>query len=92
VVTLLSVIPLAGGIVLGTALALCRIYHIFGWQRFAQAYVTTLRSIPLLLQMFVAYFITKAVYEVMIKACGFRYNAGVRKNNCRLSNVWGNES
>jgi L-cystine transport system permease protein len=64
VVTLLSVIPLVGGIVLGTLLALCRIYHIFGWQRFAQAYVTTLRSIPLLLQMFMAYFITKAVYTV----------------------------
>jgi L-cystine transport system permease protein len=64
VVTLLSVIPLAGGIVVGTLLALCRIYHIFGWRRFAQAYVTTLRSIPLLLQMFVAYFITKALYDV----------------------------
>jgi L-cystine transport system permease protein len=65
VVTLLSVIPLAGGVVLGTILALCRIYHIPGWQRFAQAYVTTLRSIPLLLQMFVAYFITKAVYDIL---------------------------
>jgi L-cystine transport system permease protein len=64
VVTLLSVVPLAGGIVLGTLLALSRIYRIFGWQRFAQAYVTTLRSIPLLLQMFVAYFITKAIYDV----------------------------
>jgi L-cystine transport system permease protein len=64
VVTLLSVVPLLGGVVLGTLLALCRIYHIFGWQRFAQAYVTTLRSIPILLQMFVAYFITKAVYSV----------------------------
>jgi His/Glu/Gln/Arg/opine family amino acid ABC transporter permease subunit len=65
VVTLLSVVPLTGGVVLGTALALCRIYHIPGWQRFAQAYVTTLRSIPLLLQMFVAYFITKAIYDVL---------------------------
>jgi L-cystine transport system permease protein len=65
VVALLSVVPLAGGVVLGTVLALCRIYHIRGWQRFAQAYVTTLRSIPLLLQMFVAYFITKAIYDVL---------------------------
>jgi L-cystine transport system permease protein len=65
VVTLLSLIPLLGGLVLGTILALCRIYHVPGWQRFAQGYVVVLRSIPLLLQMFVAYFITKAVYDVL---------------------------
>jgi L-cystine transport system permease protein len=64
VVALLSIVPLVGGLVLGTILALCRLYHIPGWQRFAQAYVTTLRSIPILLQMFMAYFITKAVYDV----------------------------
>lgn len=65
VVALLSLIPLLGGLVLGTILALCRIYHIPGWQRFAQGYVVVLRSIPLLLQMFVAYFIVKAVYDVL---------------------------
>ncbi|MDR1986818.1 MAG: amino acid ABC transporter permease [Treponema sp.] len=63
-VTLLSAVPLIGGVALGTVLALCRIYHIPGWRRFAQAYVTALRSIPLLLQMFLAYFITKAIYAV----------------------------
>jgi L-cystine transport system permease protein len=64
VVTLLSIVPLLGGVIMGTLLALCRIYHVPGWQRFAQAYVTTLRSIPLLLQMFVAYFVTKAIYDI----------------------------
>jgi L-cystine transport system permease protein len=64
VVALLSVVPLLGGLILGTILALCRIYRVWGWQRFAQGYVVVLRSIPVLLQMFVGYFITKALYDV----------------------------
>jgi L-cystine transport system permease protein len=61
-VALLSIIPLLGGLALGTVLALCRVYHIRGWDRFAQGYVVVLRSIPLLLQMFLAYFFVKALY------------------------------
>jgi L-cystine transport system permease protein len=53
-----------GGLILGTILALCRIYHVKGWQRFAQGYVVVLRSIPVLLQMFVGYFIVKAMYDI----------------------------
>ncbi|MDR3138331.1 MAG: amino acid ABC transporter permease [Treponema sp.] len=63
-VALLSVIPLIGGLALGTVLALCRVYHIRGWEGFAQGYVVVLRSIPLLLQMFLAYFFVKALYTV----------------------------
>ncbi|GHU05427.1 hypothetical protein FACS1894147_11590 [Spirochaetia bacterium] len=43
VVAFLSIIPLFSGLLLGTALALCRIYRVPGWQRFAQAYVVVLR-------------------------------------------------
>lgn len=64
-VALLSIVPLVGGLVLGTALALCRLYHVPYWERFAQGYVVLLRSIPLLLQMFLGYFITKALYTAM---------------------------
>jgi L-cystine transport system permease protein len=64
VVAILSVIPLLGGLVLGTLLALCRIYEVPFWRRFAQGYVVVLRSIPILLQMFMAYFIVKALYIV----------------------------
>jgi ABC-type amino acid transport system permease subunit len=62
VVALLSLVPLLGGLVLGSVLALCRIHRLPFWGRFAQGYVVVLRSIPILLQMFSAYFITKAVY------------------------------
>jgi L-cystine transport system permease protein len=63
-VALLSVIPLLGGLTLGTVLALCRLYRVKGWEYVAQAYVVIMRSIPILLQMFLAYFITKAAYSV----------------------------
>jgi L-cystine transport system permease protein len=63
-VVLLSVVPLIGGLALGTVLALCRIYRVRGWEYIAQGYVVVMRSIPILLQMFLAYFITKAAYSV----------------------------
>jgi L-cystine transport system permease protein len=62
-VVLLSVVPLIGGLTLGTVLALCRIYRVRGWEHIAQGYVVVMRSIPVLLQMFLAYFITKAIYS-----------------------------
>ncbi|MDR2476299.1 MAG: amino acid ABC transporter permease [Treponema sp.] len=71
VVAVLSVIPLAGGVLIGTVLALCRIYRIPVWQRFAQSYVVVLRSIPVLLQMFTAYFVVKAFYSIF----GWEQNA-----------------
>jgi L-cystine transport system permease protein len=64
VVSLLSVVPLLGGLGLGAVLALCRIYQVPVWRRIAQGYVVILRSIPLLLQMFMAYFAVKALYEI----------------------------
>jgi L-cystine transport system permease protein len=63
IVAVLSIIPLIGGLLVGTALALCRIYRIPFWQRFAQAYVVVTRSVPLLLQMFLGYFAVQGLYR-----------------------------
>jgi His/Glu/Gln/Arg/opine family amino acid ABC transporter permease subunit len=65
VVAVLSVIPLTGGLIIGTFLALCRIYQVPFWHRFAQAYVVLLRSVPLLLQMFLAYYLFKGIYMTL---------------------------
>jgi L-cystine transport system permease protein len=63
IVAVLSVIPLIGGLLIGTVLALCRIYRVPFWQRFAQAYVVVTRSVPLLLQMFLGYFAIQGLYR-----------------------------
>ncbi|WP_062326672.1 amino acid ABC transporter permease [Treponema endosymbiont of Eucomonympha sp.] len=65
VVALLSGVPLLGGLALGTFFALCRVYRVPFWQKFAQGYVVVMRSVPMLLQMFLAYFFMKAVYGAL---------------------------
>ena len=64
VVAVLSVIPLAAGLAIGALLAISRIYRVRFVQKFAQAYVVVMRSVPLLLQMFLAYYAVRAVYSV----------------------------
>jgi His/Glu/Gln/Arg/opine family amino acid ABC transporter permease subunit len=63
VVAVLSIVPLVGGIALGTLIALCRVYRVPVLERIAQAYVVLFRAIPILLQMLLAYYLTKAVYR-----------------------------
>jgi len=64
VVAVLSVIPLIAGLVIGALLAVSRIYRVKFVQNFAQVYVVVMRSIPVLLQMFLAYYAVRAVYSV----------------------------
>jgi His/Glu/Gln/Arg/opine family amino acid ABC transporter permease subunit len=64
VVAVLSVIPLIAGLFLGALLAISRVYRIKFMQKFAQAYVVVMRSVPVLLQMFLAYYAVRAVYSV----------------------------
>ena len=65
IVALLSIVPLICGLVLGSALALFRIYHVRPLDRFAQAYVVVMRSVPMLLQMFLFYYAVRGVYEAL---------------------------
>jgi len=64
VVAVLSIIPLIAGLVIGALLAISRVYRVKFVQNFAQAYVVVMRSIPVLLQMFMAYYAVRAVYSV----------------------------
>jgi L-cystine transport system permease protein len=61
-VATLSVLPLFFGSVLGGALAFSRIYHVRIIQDFARGYVVVMRSVPLLLQMFLVYYLFKGIY------------------------------
>jgi L-cystine transport system permease protein len=73
-VAFLSVIPLAAGLVIGSLLAISRIYRVKFMQKFAQMYVVVMRSVPVLLQMFLAYYAVRAVYSL------FGWNlAGINK-------------
>jgi L-cystine transport system permease protein len=63
IVAALSVLPLAFGSILGGALAFSRIYRIRAIQSFAKAYVVIMRSIPLLLQMFLVFYLFKGLYD-----------------------------
>ena len=73
-VAFLSVIPLAAGLVIGSLLAISRIYRVKFMQKFAQVYVVVMRSVPVLLQMFLAYYAVRAVYSI------FGWNlAGINK-------------
>ena len=65
VVALLSIIPLLCGMLLGTGLALARIYRIPCLRNMAQAYVVVFRSVPMLLQMFLFYYAVRGVYEAL---------------------------
>lgn len=62
IVALLSVVPLLGGLILGGALALSRVYRLPFVRNAAQAYVVVMRSIPVLLQMLLLYYMVKGVY------------------------------
>lgn len=64
IVALLSVVPLLCGLALGTLLAFFRIYQVRFWARFAQGYVVVMRSIPMLLQMFLFYYLVRGVYQL----------------------------
>jgi His/Glu/Gln/Arg/opine family amino acid ABC transporter permease subunit len=64
VVIVLTIVPLLAGVIAGGLLAFSRIYHLSGFEVFARVYVVVCRSIPLLLQMFLAYYFTKAIYAV----------------------------
>lgn len=61
-VMLLSALPMAGGLVLGTFIALARIYKVPVISRAGQAYIVVVRSIPNLLQMFLAYYLVRGFY------------------------------
>jgi L-cystine transport system permease protein len=62
IVFALSILPLLFGLVLGGALALSRIYHVRAIQGFARGYVVIMRSVPLVLQMFLVYYLFKGIY------------------------------
>jgi His/Glu/Gln/Arg/opine family amino acid ABC transporter permease subunit len=64
VVLVLTVVPMVTGTAIGGLLAFSRIYHLRGLELFARVYVVICRSIPLLLQMFLAYYFTKGIYAV----------------------------
>ncbi len=65
VVALLSILPLLWGMLLGTGLALARIYRVPWLRNMAQAYVVIFRSVPMLLQMFLFYYAVRGVYEAL---------------------------
>jgi His/Glu/Gln/Arg/opine family amino acid ABC transporter permease subunit len=65
VVMLLSVLPMAGGLVLGTLIALARIYKVPVVSRAGQAYIVVVRSIPILLQMFLVYYLVRGLYAMV---------------------------
>jgi L-cystine transport system permease protein len=65
IVLMLSVLPLLAGSLFGGTLALSRIFRVRGIQYFARAYVVINRSIPLLLQMFLAYNFVKGIYVLL---------------------------
>jgi His/Glu/Gln/Arg/opine family amino acid ABC transporter permease subunit len=65
IVILLSALPMAGGLVLGTFIALARIYHIPVVSSAGQAYIVITRSIPILLQMFLAYYLVRGIYTAV---------------------------
>lgn len=62
VVAVLSIIPLILGLLFGTGLALVNIYRIKYAQNLARGYVVVMRSIPVLLQMFIVYYGMQVVY------------------------------
>jgi His/Glu/Gln/Arg/opine family amino acid ABC transporter permease subunit len=62
VVAVLSIIPLVLGLIFGTGLALVNIYRVKYVQSLARGYVVVMRSIPVLLQMFIVYYGMQAVY------------------------------
>jgi len=64
IVAVLSIIPLIAGLIIGVFLAISRIYRVKFVEKFAQAYVVIMRSIPVLLQMFLAYYAVRAVYSI----------------------------
>jgi His/Glu/Gln/Arg/opine family amino acid ABC transporter permease subunit len=65
VVMLLSALPMAGGLVLGTLIALARVYKVPVVSRVGQAYIVVVRSIPILLQMFLAYYLVRGLYAAI---------------------------
>jgi L-cystine transport system permease protein len=65
IVALLSIVPLIAGGILGALLAVSRIYRVKFVQNFSQGYVVVMRSIPILLQMFLGYFAVKAFYSAV---------------------------
>jgi His/Glu/Gln/Arg/opine family amino acid ABC transporter permease subunit len=65
VVMILTFLPLFFGSLIGSALAFSRIYHFKGIEHIARAYVVLIRSTPLLLQMFLAYYFTKGIYAFL---------------------------
>jgi L-cystine transport system permease protein len=62
IVAVLSIIPLSLGMLFGTGLALVNIYRIKYAQSFARGYVVVMRSIPVLLQMFIVYYGMQVLY------------------------------
>ncbi|MDR3239896.1 MAG: hypothetical protein LBT44_07415, partial [Clostridiales bacterium] len=63
VVALLTLVPLSIGTLFGGGLALSRIYKLRIMQSVARAYVIITRSIPILLQMLLMYFVIKGFYD-----------------------------
>jgi His/Glu/Gln/Arg/opine family amino acid ABC transporter permease subunit len=63
VVAVLSIIPLFLGLIFGTGLALVNIYRVKYAQSLARGYVVVMRSIPVLLQMFIVYYGMQVFYS-----------------------------
>jgi len=62
IVAVLSIVPLCLGMIFGTGLALVNIYRVKYAQSFAHGYVVVMRSIPVLLQMFIVYYGMQILY------------------------------
>jgi L-cystine transport system permease protein len=63
IVALLSVVPLLAGSLIGGGMAFSRVYKIRGISQFSQGYIVVMRSIPILLQMLLLYFVVKGIFS-----------------------------
>ncbi|MDR3240201.1 MAG: amino acid ABC transporter permease [Clostridiales bacterium] len=63
IVALLTIVPLTVGTLIGGGLALSRVYKLRIIQSAARVYVIITRSIPILLQMLLMYFVIKGFYD-----------------------------
>ncbi|MEW9701700.1 amino acid ABC transporter permease [Paenibacillus sp. SI8] len=72
---LVAVISMLLGLVFGFLIALCRLYEVPVLQRFAALYVSFIRGTPLLVQIYVIYYGTPALFELLNRQFGWHLPA-----------------
>ncbi|MFS0837459.1 amino acid ABC transporter permease [Paenibacillus sp. 1P03SA] len=71
-----TAVSVLGGLLIGTAIALVRIYRVPVLYQAAVAYVTFIRGTPMLMHLFLVYFGLPAVLDTLADRYGWSFNSG----------------